>query len=44
MSRAWPPASRVRPSNETVWSMVGEEIAAGLRFKGSSPGARSLYG
>ncbi|MFE6752709.1 SUKH-4 family immunity protein [Streptomyces sp. NPDC057684] len=30
--------------DETVWSMVGEEIAAGLRFKGSSPGGRSLYG
>lgn len=29
----------------TVWSVVGEEIAAGRRFKGSnSPGARSLYG
>ncbi|MEV0152021.1 MULTISPECIES: SUKH-4 family immunity protein [unclassified Nonomuraea] len=30
--------------DETVWSMVGEEIAAGRRFKGASPGARSLYG
>ncbi|MFI9601230.1 SUKH-4 family immunity protein [Streptomyces sp. NPDC052043] len=30
--------------NETVWSVVGEEIAAGQRFKGDSPGARSLYG
>ncbi|MGA6153792.1 SUKH-4 family immunity protein [Stenotrophomonas sp. NPDC087984] len=30
--------------DETVWSVVGEEIAAGLRFKGNSPGARSLYG
>ncbi|WP_372458239.1 SUKH-4 family immunity protein [Streptomyces niphimycinicus] len=29
---------------ETVWSVVGGEIAAGLRFKGNSPGARSLYG
>lgn len=25
-------------------SPVGEEIAMGQRFKGSSPGARSLYG
>ncbi|MBE1491161.1 SUKH-4 family immunity protein [Plantactinospora soyae] len=30
--------------DETVWSMLGEEIAAGQRFKGNSPGARSLYG
>ncbi|GHB52234.1 hypothetical protein GCM10010377_49200 [Streptomyces viridiviolaceus] len=30
--------------DETVWSAVGEEIAAGQRFQGSSPGARSLYG
>ncbi|MGW0804077.1 SUKH-4 family immunity protein [Nonomuraea sp. NPDC002799] len=30
--------------DETVWSVVGEEIAAGQRFKGTSPGARSLYG
>ncbi|MBL1098313.1 SUKH-4 family immunity protein [Streptomyces coffeae] len=30
--------------DETVWSVVGEEIAAGQRFKGISPGARSLYG
>ncbi|MDP9842786.1 hypothetical protein J2853_001997 [Streptosporangium lutulentum] len=30
--------------DETVWSVVGEEIAAGRRFKGDSPGARSLYG
>ncbi|MDX2937001.1 SUKH-4 family immunity protein [Streptomyces ipomoeae] len=30
--------------DETVWSVVGEEIAAGRRFKGNSPGARSLYG
>ncbi|WP_369778130.1 SUKH-4 family immunity protein [Streptomyces sp. R33] len=30
--------------DETVWSAVGEEIAAGRRFKGDSPGARSLYG
>ncbi|MFJ8648773.1 SUKH-4 family immunity protein [Streptomyces sp. NPDC093546] len=28
----------------TVWSAVGEEIAAGRRFQGNSPGARSLYG
>ncbi|MFI8349073.1 SUKH-4 family immunity protein [Streptomyces sp. NPDC085596] len=30
--------------DETVWSVVGEEIAAGQRFKGDSSGARSLYG
>ncbi|MFE1881760.1 SUKH-4 family immunity protein [Streptomyces diastatochromogenes] len=30
--------------DETVWSVVGEEIAAGQRFKGNSPGARSLHG
>ncbi|MFE6844594.1 hypothetical protein [Streptomyces sp. NPDC057686] len=30
--------------DETVWSIVGEEIAAGQRFKGNSPGARTLYG
>ncbi|ANS63721.1 hypothetical protein SLINC_1497 [Streptomyces lincolnensis] len=30
--------------DETVWSVVGDEIAAGQRFKGDSPGARSLYG
>ncbi|WP_101787232.1 SUKH-4 family immunity protein [Nonomuraea indica] len=30
--------------DETVWWVVGEEIAAGRRFKGGSPGARSLYG
>ncbi|WP_067818989.1 SUKH-4 family immunity protein [Actinomadura kijaniata] len=29
---------------ETVWWVVGDEIAAGRRFKGDSPGARSLYG
>jgi hypothetical protein len=29
---------------ETVWSVVGDEIAAGQRFKAGSPGARSLYG
>lgn len=29
---------------ETVWSTVGDEIAAGRRFTGNSPGARSLYG
>ncbi|WP_344074212.1 SUKH-4 family immunity protein [Streptomyces crystallinus] len=27
--------------DETVWSVVGEEIAAGQRFTGSSPGGRS---
>ncbi|MFI6037894.1 SUKH-4 family immunity protein [Streptomyces sp. NPDC051315] len=31
-------------NDETVWSVVGEEIAAGQRFVGNSPGARSLYG
>ncbi|MDW6062109.1 SUKH-4 family immunity protein [Streptomyces sp. FXJ1.4098] len=30
--------------DDTVWSVVGEEIAMGQRFKGNSPGARSLYG
>ncbi|MDR8413225.1 SUKH-4 family immunity protein [Nonomuraea sp. 3-1Str] len=30
--------------DETLWSVVGDEIAAGQRFKGTSPGARSLYG
>ncbi|MGB8940334.1 MAG: SUKH-4 family immunity protein [Streptomyces sp.] len=30
--------------DESVWAMVGEEIAAGQRFKGDSPGARSLFG
>ncbi|MEU1150657.1 SUKH-4 family immunity protein [Streptomyces sp. NPDC005863] len=30
--------------DETTWSVVGEEIAAGQRFTGDSPGARSLYG
>ncbi|MCG0286728.1 SUKH-4 family immunity protein [Streptomyces sp. PSAA01] len=30
--------------DETVWSVVAGEIAAGRRFKGDSPGARSLYG
>ncbi|MCS0603656.1 SUKH-4 family immunity protein [Streptomyces sp. LP11] len=29
--------------DETVWSVVGDEIAAGQRFKGDSPGARSLF-
>ncbi|MEV1026250.1 SUKH-4 family immunity protein [Streptomyces sp. NPDC050264] len=28
--------------DETVWSVVGEEIAAGQRFQGDSPAARSL--
>lgn len=31
-------------ADDTVWSVVGEEIAAGQRFKGDSPGGRSLYG
>ncbi|MEU5189727.1 SUKH-4 family immunity protein [Streptomyces klenkii] len=30
--------------DETLWSVVGDEIAMGQRFKGNSPGARSLYG
>ncbi|MGV9284833.1 SUKH-4 family immunity protein [Streptomyces sp. NPDC003730] len=30
--------------DETVWAVVGEEIAMGQRFAGDSPGARSLYG
>ncbi|MFF7651050.1 SUKH-4 family immunity protein [Streptomyces sp. NPDC007983] len=30
--------------DETVWSVVGDEIAMGQRFKGNSPVARSLYG
>jgi len=30
--------------DETVWSVVGDEIAMGQRFTGNSPGARSLYG
>ncbi|MFD8383203.1 SUKH-4 family immunity protein [Streptomyces sp. NPDC059679] len=30
--------------DDTVWSVVGEEIAMGQRFKGNSPGARSLHG
>ncbi|MEV7196223.1 SUKH-4 family immunity protein [Streptomyces sp. NPDC093510] len=29
--------------DETVWSVIGEEIAMGQRFKGDSPGARSLH-
>ncbi|MEU6824226.1 SUKH-4 family immunity protein [Streptomyces atriruber] len=29
---------------ETVWSVLGEEIAMGQHFKGDSPGADSLYG
>ncbi|WP_168712615.1 hypothetical protein [Streptomyces sp. A0958] len=28
----------------TVWSVVGDGIAAGQRFKGDSPGTRSLHG
>ncbi|MFI9810265.1 SUKH-4 family immunity protein [Streptomyces sp. NPDC052301] len=30
--------------DETAWSVVGDEIASGQRFKGNSPGARSLHG
>ncbi|MEV7124990.1 SUKH-4 family immunity protein [Streptomyces sp. NPDC093260] len=29
---------------ETVWSVVADEITTGQRFPGDSPGARSLYG
>lgn len=28
--------------DETVWSVIGDEIAAGQHFRGDSPGARSL--
>ncbi|MEU6762301.1 SUKH-4 family immunity protein [Streptomyces sp. NPDC046853] len=30
--------------DETVWSVIGEEIAAGQHFRGDSPAGRSLYG
>ncbi|WP_329331525.1 SUKH-4 family immunity protein [Streptomyces sp. NBC_00663] len=30
--------------DETVWWVVCDELAAGQRFRGDSPGARSLYG
>ncbi|WP_433281535.1 SUKH-4 family immunity protein [Micromonospora sp. CA-244673] len=30
--------------DETVWSVVGDEIAAGQRFTGNSPAGRSLHG
>ncbi|MET8911288.1 SUKH-4 family immunity protein [Micromonospora sp. NPDC004551] len=30
--------------DETVWSVVGDEIAMGQRFLGDSPAARSLHG
>ncbi|MEU1799832.1 SUKH-4 family immunity protein [Streptomyces sp. NPDC019937] len=30
--------------DETVWSVVGDEIAMGQRFKGNGPVARSLHG
>ncbi|MFF5727910.1 SUKH-4 family immunity protein [[Kitasatospora] papulosa] len=30
--------------DDTVWSVVGEEIAMGRHFRGDSPGARSLPG
>ncbi|MEV0663366.1 SUKH-4 family immunity protein [Actinomadura luteofluorescens] len=29
--------------DETAWYVIGEEIAAGQRFKANSPAARSLY-
>ncbi|MEW2389622.1 SUKH-4 family immunity protein [Streptomyces venezuelae] len=40
--------SRVDPlpfrDDETAWWVIGDEIAAGQRFTGDSPGGRSLYG
>ncbi len=30
--------------DETVWSVVGDEIVAGQRFTGDSPGGRALHG
>lgn len=30
--------------DDTVWSVVCDELAAGRRFPGNSPGARALYG
>ncbi|MEV0259131.1 SUKH-4 family immunity protein [Streptomyces sp. NPDC050732] len=40
--------SRVDPlpfqDDDTVWSVIADEIAEGRRFAGDSPGARSLYG
>ncbi|MFK4546226.1 hypothetical protein RKD29_005822 [Streptomyces tendae] len=30
-------------NDETVWSVVAEEIAAGRRFRGTGPGAPSLH-
>ncbi|MFI7340897.1 SUKH-4 family immunity protein [Streptomyces sp. NPDC050085] len=40
--------SRIDPlpfqDDETAWTVIGEEIAAGQRFAADSPGARSLYG
>ncbi|WP_327657912.1 SUKH-4 family immunity protein [Streptomyces sp. NBC_00483] len=30
--------------DETLWSVIGDEIAMGQRFADGSPGARSLYG
>lgn len=30
--------------DETIWSVVGDEIAAGQRFRAGSPGARSRFG
>ncbi|CAM5227984.1 hypothetical protein SALBM311S_12651 [Streptomyces alboniger] len=29
--------------DETIWSVVADEVAMGQRFKGNSPGARSLH-
>ncbi|WP_251091594.1 SUKH-4 family immunity protein [Streptomyces sp. Caat 7-52] len=40
--------SRIDPlpfgDDETLWSVIGEEIAAGRRFHGDSPAGRRLYG
>ncbi|NEB74887.1 hypothetical protein G3I40_06515 [Streptomyces sp. SID14478] len=30
--------------DDTVWSVIGEEIAMGRRFRGDGPGARSVHG
>ncbi|MFJ8807483.1 SUKH-4 family immunity protein [Streptomyces sp. NPDC102490] len=43
-SRVDPLPFRDEEDEETVWSVVGEEIAMGQRFEDGSPGARSLYG
>ncbi|PPS80802.1 SUKH-4 family immunity protein [Streptomyces sp. MH60] len=43
-SRIDPLPFRDEEDEETVWSVIGEEIAMGRRFEDGSPGARSLYG